>query len=69
MIARRETSGKRETLIYKLRDKELTGAHDDQQTPTLILGKDTHSEVTAVTALPPWYAIKRRRSDPTKRTP
>jgi formamidopyrimidine-DNA glycosylase len=66
MIARRETSDNRETIIYKLRDKELTGSHDDQQTPTLIMAHDKHLEITAVTPLPPWYANKRRGSDLTK---
>jgi hypothetical protein len=67
MIARRETSDGRETIIYKRRDKKLIGSHDDRQTPTLIMEKkDMHSEITAVTPLPPWYANKRRGSDLTK---
>jgi hypothetical protein len=65
LIARRETSDGKETVIYKRRDKGPSEFRDDQQTPTVIMGGDTESEITAVTATPTndRYSRRPRRSD------
>ena len=66
MIARRETSDGKDVIIYKRRERKPSDSHDEMQTPTLLMAHDTHSEITTVTALPSWYANKRRGSDLTK---
>ena len=64
LIARRERSGDKDTVIYKRRDKGQSDSHDDLQTPTLIVaGRNVHSEITAVTATPTNDRFSRRRSD------